>query len=206
MTIPLLIIIAKPPILCHSVAGRWFYGCDASLPPGILGAMPHFGCGQSLGCRLLREARFRANVQRSLRRSLSLRPPPSLAFALAARRQMLPAAVPRPRSQSFATCQLPATNRRPPPAATCRPRSQPPATNCLPPHPPPAATRLPPAARRLPQPPAVLRSARSRCARIARKRLFIGGCPPVAGADVALLLIFDSVLYNGCRPIGVLVA
>lgn len=175
MIIPLLIIIAKPPILCHSVAGRWFCGCDASLPPGILGAMPHFGCGQSLGCGLLREARFRANVQRSLRRSLPLRPSPSLAFALAARRQLLSSAVPCPRSQPFAICQLPAARLPQPPA-------------------------------RLPQPPAVLRSARSRCVRIARKRLFIGGCPPVAGADVALLLIFDSVLYNGCRPIGVLVA
>ena len=164
MTIPLLIIIAKPPILCHSVVDRWFCGLCCFVAVGHpwgdaafwLRSKPWtsaFACGAVF-----------AQASSGL----------SAAACLRARRHMLSAVVPRPRGQPFAAC-------------------------CL--LPPTAARLLPP-----PQPPAVPYSARPPRVRNARKRLFIGRCPPVTGADVALLLILDSVLYNGCRPIGVLVA
>lgn len=178
MTIPLLIIIAKPPILCHSVADRWFCGLCCFVAVGHpwgdaafwLRSKPWtsaFACGAVF-----------AQASSGL----------SAAACLRARRPSLSRL--RPAAICFPQSYLALAVSHSPPAAFCH---QPPPASCRPRSHPLAATRRP-----------VLRTA-APCAD-ARKRLFIGRCPPVTGADVALLLILDSVLYNGCRPIGVLVA
>lgn len=178
MIIPLLIIIAKPPILCHSVVDRWFCGLRCFVAAGHPWGdaafwlrskpwTPAFACGAVF-----------AQASSGL-----------IAAACLCARRPSPSRL-RPAARCFPRPYLALAVGRSPPAAF---RHQPPPASCR-----PAATRS--------QPPAVPYSARPLRVRNARKRLFIGRCPPVTGADVALLLILDSVLYNGCRPIGVLVA